>query len=133
MSNQKRIFLGLSIVIILILILPIRRCWDIDACVDRGGRWNYETGKCEFFQKTNIMSVTLIGRELTSRYSVTMDVASPDALTAAQLALEHARRLGYAIVGVREIKVGMECDTYESPQVLKVHEKLFPEDPSRYD
>lgn len=41
---------GLSIVILIILCFAVckaKELIEIDKCLDKGGRWNYETEKCE--------------------------------------------------------------------------------------
>jgi len=42
-------FAGLiGIALLVTLIAPkIVRFWHVDRCLDRGGRWNYDQGRCE--------------------------------------------------------------------------------------
>jgi hypothetical protein len=132
MRNRMKIFFALGAVIIMTaLFFPIKShwdlFWDIDSCLDRGGRFNHEAGECEFFDRLKITTVVLVGREDTSRYSLAIDVAALDALTAAELAVKHADELGYRIIGVREIKVRAKCDTCQSPQVLETYDRVFVE------
>lgn len=28
--------------------------WDVDKCLDRGGRWDYEKEQCDFGDKSNL-------------------------------------------------------------------------------
>jgi len=47
-SRKKRILIVILIVALaLILFFYIRDFMIIDKCLDSGGRWNYEEGKCE--------------------------------------------------------------------------------------
>ena len=137
MANRKRMIVILVVIVLMGLSFPLKRScsrfWAVDICVDRGGRFNYETGECEFFNNMNIMSVVLIGREFEGRYSITMEVVSPDALTGAKLAKEHAHRLGHAIIGVREILMIRNCDSCQDARVLKIYDKVFPTDPGAYE
>ena len=40
---QRAIFL-----IVLALTLSSCEFWEVDKCLDRGGRWNHETKECEY-------------------------------------------------------------------------------------
>ncbi|MFC5270591.1 hypothetical protein [Adhaeribacter terreus] len=45
---------GIILCLIIISILAYfntKDFWAIDACLDKGGRWNYETKKCEYGPK----------------------------------------------------------------------------------
>lgn len=49
---RKPIIINLIIGIIIILIFGInwtKRFFEIDSCLDRGGRWNYELNECEVY------------------------------------------------------------------------------------
>lgn len=54
--NKKLIIAGLIIGVIIALILGtirIKRFFQIDSCLDRGGRWNYELNVCEEYYQIN--------------------------------------------------------------------------------
>jgi hypothetical protein len=56
--NRNRLII-LTIVLILILIgiwtyHKIDQFFKVDSCLDKGGRWNYETKECEFDSEKNI-------------------------------------------------------------------------------
>ena len=36
--------------ILLVILLALSSCefWEVDKCLDKGGRWNYETKECEY-------------------------------------------------------------------------------------
>lgn len=50
--SQNRIIvliIGLLIIMAGIWTYPkIKQFFKVDSCLDKGGRWNYETNKCEF-------------------------------------------------------------------------------------
>jgi hypothetical protein len=51
MSKSWRIVIIISAMIFLIGLFAypkIQRFFEIDECLDKGGRWNYETAKCEY-------------------------------------------------------------------------------------
>jgi hypothetical protein len=53
MINVRNIKKGLVIVgiiaILIFIILKIYRIYQIDSCIDKGGKWNYDLNKCECF------------------------------------------------------------------------------------
>jgi hypothetical protein len=56
MKRNIIIIIVVSILVIItgtILFSKIERFFDIDACLDRGGSWNYETEKCELYDSIN--------------------------------------------------------------------------------
>jgi len=62
MMNKKSITIVLLIGIVLILIYGInwtKRLFQIDSCLDNGGRWNYELNECEKYYNYNIPSETI--------------------------------------------------------------------------
>jgi hypothetical protein len=44
----KGIILALLALVIVIGFFKIKRFFEIDKCLDAGGRWNYETNQCEY-------------------------------------------------------------------------------------
>lgn len=49
-SNLKKVLITVGIALILILgVQWIVRYMQIDACLDNGGRWNYELNECKEF------------------------------------------------------------------------------------
>ncbi len=45
---MKKIFAILIVLLIIVLFLIINYLFDdIDYCLDKGGRWNYQENKCE--------------------------------------------------------------------------------------
>ncbi|HEY9113258.1 MAG TPA: hypothetical protein VIN10_01075 [Bacteroidales bacterium] len=54
--NKKLIIIALIIGIIISMILGInwvKQFFQIDSCLDRGGRWNYELNECEEYYQIN--------------------------------------------------------------------------------
>lgn len=47
MGKRKVIWAVLIVASLAILFFYFKRWIDIDRCLDRGGRWNYETRECE--------------------------------------------------------------------------------------
>jgi hypothetical protein len=47
MRKKKFILLIIIILLCIPVYLWIKRQLEIDSCLDKGGRWNYESGKCE--------------------------------------------------------------------------------------
>jgi hypothetical protein len=56
MSRRTRLVLcALSLALLVIFGYFLKGFLEIDSCLDRGGRWNYETGTCEYHEnKENI-------------------------------------------------------------------------------
>jgi hypothetical protein len=56
MSRRTRLVLcALSLALLVIFGYFLKGFLEIDICLDRGGRWNYETGTCEYHEnKENI-------------------------------------------------------------------------------
>lgn len=48
MSGRRKILLTIILLLLAIFGFRIKGCLDIDKCLDRGGRWNYEKGVCEY-------------------------------------------------------------------------------------
>jgi len=52
MSKRTRFVLcALSLILVIIFGYWLKEFLEIDSCLDRGGRWNYETGTCEYHEK----------------------------------------------------------------------------------
>jgi len=49
--KKKVIILITFILLIISFLFWAKGCLDIDKCLDSGGRWNYETGECEYTQR----------------------------------------------------------------------------------
>ena len=46
--KQRRLLLTLAILLLLLVVgLRLKRSLEIDACLDRGGRWDYSENICE--------------------------------------------------------------------------------------
>lgn len=48
---KKVILVSIAVLLLagsLVLALKVKRWFEIDACLDSGGSWNYETNKCEY-------------------------------------------------------------------------------------
>jgi hypothetical protein len=62
--KQKSIKLFIIILVIVSLTFftypRIKRFFQIDSCLDSGGRWNYETGQCEFMTPENSIITEII-------------------------------------------------------------------------
>jgi hypothetical protein len=59
--KSKTIIPILIITTVLILFFVARYCtrfWEIDSCLDRGGRWNYQSNKCEGLYEIDITKLT---------------------------------------------------------------------------
>jgi len=56
MSKRTRLVLSaLILTLVVIFGYLLKGFLEIDSCLDRGGRWNYETGTCEYGEhKENI-------------------------------------------------------------------------------
>jgi uncharacterized membrane-anchored protein len=47
--KKKTIFIWIIILLALTAVgFVIKRQIEIDKCLDNGGKWNYETGQCEY-------------------------------------------------------------------------------------
>ena len=44
----KDIMKVLTVCVLSIIFLSSCEFWDVDTCLDNGGKWNYETKECEF-------------------------------------------------------------------------------------
>jgi hypothetical protein len=73
--------IGLLIILTGIWVYPkIEQFFKVDSCLDKGGRWNYETDKCEFqsteeyteSQRTNNLNGydQLADKEYRKRYTI---------------------------------------------------------------
>ena len=53
MINNKNVKKGIIVIeiiaILIFVILKINRSYQIDSCLDKGGKWNYDLKKCECF------------------------------------------------------------------------------------
>lgn len=54
MKNRNRILLSaLALLLLIICGYWLTDFLTIDKCLDNGGRWNYDTGRCEYTEKSN--------------------------------------------------------------------------------
>lgn len=58
MSKKKLIVSILITIILIISLFEIKRFIQIDKCLDKGGRWNYEMNKCENVYDLNSSIIT---------------------------------------------------------------------------
>jgi hypothetical protein len=55
MSKRTRFVLcALRLLLVVICGYWLKGFWEIDGCLDRGGRWNYGTGTCEYHESKEI-------------------------------------------------------------------------------
>lgn len=47
LTKKRAIWILVSVVACIVLILVVHRELKIDSCLDKGGRWDYEAGKCD--------------------------------------------------------------------------------------
>ena len=49
-SKKKKIliYIAIGVSILIVMFFLARNYIEIDICLDRGGRWNYETDLCEY-------------------------------------------------------------------------------------
>jgi len=53
MSKRTRLVLSALILALLVIFgYLLKGFLKIDSCLDRGGRWNYETGTCEYHESS---------------------------------------------------------------------------------
>ena len=58
--SMKKIFP----VIVILLFLSGCEFWEVDKCLDRGGRWNYEKEVCEFEENVQPENEDISGKNI---------------------------------------------------------------------
>lgn len=53
MNLKKLLLAAIALVLVVLLMLWLRTEVKIDSCLDLGGRWNYDAGKCEMSMGVN--------------------------------------------------------------------------------
>ena len=49
--NRKTILVIVVLIALIAFGFWVKRFWDIDTCLDKGGRWDYERGECVPYAK----------------------------------------------------------------------------------
>lgn len=91
MTRKTIKILGITILLLTLTsfgYFELRRFFDIDSCLDRGGRWNYEEKKCEFDDIQIVFDSSILvlpeyasGREYESKKPITPKVFHFDQYT----------------------------------------------------
>jgi hypothetical protein len=53
MSKKKKIIFSITLLLLIVFAYWFKGQLDIDKCLDRGGRWNYEKGICGWSPATS--------------------------------------------------------------------------------
>ena len=51
-KRTRFVLCALSLLLVVIFGYWLKGFLEIDSCLDRGGRWNYETGTCEYHESS---------------------------------------------------------------------------------